>query len=85
MTELMQILYDYASRYRLAGSMEDCKQYEESAKTMERNLEALQEGLTREEMQKLENYIGEQKLVHDIELESMFCAGFAIGQELSRL
>ena len=85
MTELMRILYDYASRYRLSGSMEDCEQYNESDKIAERSLKSLQEALNEQERKQLENYLGEQQTVHDIELESMFCAGFSIAQELSRL
>lgn len=84
MNELMQILYHHASRYRLSGSMEDRKQYEDGTKLMERNLKALQEKLNDEEMKKLENFLSEQQLVHDMELEAMFCTGFSVGQELSR-
>ena len=85
MTELMHILYDYASRYRLAGSMEDCEQYNESDKLAERNLKILQETLNEQELERLENYLGEQQVVQALECEAMFCAGFSIAQELSRL
>ena len=85
MTELMRILYDYASRYRMSGSMEDCEQYTESTKTMERSLKALHELLSEKELQHFENYLDEQRMVQSIELEAMFCAGFSIALELSRL
>lgn len=85
MTELMRILYDYASRYRLAGSMEDCEQYNESDKSAERNLKVLKETLNEQELERLENYLGEQQLIQALECEAMFCAGFSIGLELSRL
>ena len=84
MTELMRILYDYASKYRLAGSMEDCEQYNENDKLAERSLKALQEALNEQELKQLENYLSELQIVRDIEHEAIFCAGFSIGLELSR-
>lgn len=84
MNELMRILYDYASRYRLSSSIEDCDQYAESTKISEYTLKVLQSSLNEEENQQLENYLGEQQIIHDLDLEAMFCTGFSIGQELSR-
>ena len=85
MTEPMRILYDYASRYRLSGSMEDCEQHNENDKLAERSLKALQETLNEEERKQLEYYLSGQRTVQSIELEAMFCAGFSIALELSRL
>ena len=85
MTEPMRILYDYASRYHLSGSMEDCEQHIENEKLAERSLKALQEALNEQERKHLENYLDGQRTVQSIELEAMFCAGFSIGMELSRL
>ena len=84
MTELMRILYDYASSYRLAGSMEDCEQYNESDKSAERSLKALQDALNEQELKKLQNYLDEQMTVQSLEREAIFRAGFSIGLELSR-
>ena len=84
MTEPMRILYDYATRYRLSGSMEDCEQHTENTKTMEHSLKALQEQLNEKELRQLENYLDGQRTVQSIELEAMFCAGFSIALELSR-
>lgn len=84
MPEVMRILYDYASRYRLCGSIEDCDQYAESTRSMERSLKSLQENLPEKEKQQLDNYLSEQKILHTLDLETMFCVGFTIGQELSR-
>ena len=76
--------YEYASKSRLASSLEDCQQRQESAEIMERSLRALQASLDAEAARKLENYLEGQRTVHELELEAMFCAGFSIGQELSR-
>lgn len=85
MTELMRILYDYASKSRLSSSLEDCEQHQESAKVVDNSLHTLRKRLGAEDAQVLENYLGEELVVHELELEAMFCAGFSIGQELSRL
>ena len=52
MTELMRILYEYASKSRLASSLEDCQQRQESAEIMERSLRALQASLDAEAARK---------------------------------
>ena len=85
MTELMRTLYQYGSKARVTCRMEDYAQYCESQKYLEKNLQALRERLNPEELQKLENYLGEQNLLHNLELEAAFCSGLSIGQELSRL
>ena len=85
MTELMQILYDYASSYRLAGSMADCEQFNESEKLAKSSLKDLQEALNEQELKKLQNYLGEQQILQDLEREAIFRAGFSIGLELSRV
>ena len=85
MTELTRILYDYATRYKLCGSMEDCEQYKESTEIMERSMKKLREKLNDEEKQLLENYIDEQTLIQALDMESSFRAGLSIGLELSRM
>lgn len=85
MTELMRELYQYSSRTRIVNSLDDYEQYCESSKRMDQTFQALQELLNPEELQKLQNYLGEKDVLHDLELEAAFCAGFSIGQELSRV
>ena len=85
MTELMRTLYQYGSTARITCGMEDYEQYCENSKLLEKNLQALQEQLNPDEMNKLENFLYGQNVLHDLELEATFCSGFSIGQELSRV
>ena len=85
MTELMRELYRYGSKARITCGLEDYEQYRESQKCLERNLQALRDLLTPEALQKLENYLAEQQVLNGLDQEAAFCAGFSIGQELSRV
>ena len=85
MTELMRVLYQYSSKIQVPCDAEDYAQYSESTQSAQRNLEALRGQLAPETLQKLENYLAEQRVLHDLELETVFRTGFSIGQELSRV
>lgn len=85
MTELMRTIYQYGTKARVSCGLDDYEQYCESDKNVEENLQKLRERLDPEGLRRLENYLGEQSALHDIELETAFCTGFSIGQELSRI
>jgi len=84
MTDLIHILYEYACKHRMRSYLDSEPQYRESGQMSGRQYRELQELLNEEGRQHLEDYRGEVKLMHDIELEAIFCAGLSLGQELSR-
>lgn len=85
MNELIRILYDYAFERQMHNYLDDQTQYHESDVMSDRQYSVLQKLLTAEGRQHLEDYIGETRTMHTLELEAMFHAGLSLGQELSRL
>ena len=85
MTELIRILYDYAFEHQLDYYLDDQTQYRESEIITDRQYTDLQKLLGRDGQQRLDDYTGDLRTKHNMELEAMFRAGLALGQELSRL
>lgn len=85
MTELFQVLYNYALQSQLSYNQEDYLQYLASTKCVERILKKLHERLDADGIKMLESLLEEQCILHDLEMEAIFCAGLSIGQEISRL
>lgn len=85
MTELLQALYTYACENRMTYAPEDRAQLRESSRVLDRIKQRLTEHLSEKDQKLFENYIGEEKLLQDLELEAMFQAGLSMGLELSRL
>ena len=85
MTELLQILFDYALKQQSLFSLQGQQQYLESQSMCKRSYEKLHTLLSGEERKCLENYAGELEILHDLDMESIFCTGLAMGLELSRM
>ena len=85
MTELMRILYDYALERQMDFYLDDLTQYRESGVVTDQQYAALQKLLGEPGRQRLEDYTDDLRFRHSMELEAMFHAGLALGQELTRL
>ena len=85
MTELIRILYDYAFERQMPYYLDDEVQYHESNIMSDQQYKDLQQLLGKDGQQRLEDYTDDLRTKHNMELEAMFRAGLALGQELSRL
>lgn len=85
MTELIRILYDYAYDRYMQAYLDDATQYHECDAASSSQYRNLQEHLSPELQQRLEDYRDDLKLMYRLELEAMFRAGLTLGQRLSRL
>lgn len=81
MTDLMELLYEYAQSHRVAGFL-DARAYGETERLEERNLTVLKKDLTGEGLAVLERYQAACLERQNMNLEAMFQAGFSIAREL---
>lgn len=80
MTDLMNLLYDYAQNRRVAGFI-DCQAYSQLERMEERSLAALKKGLSSEQTAALERYQDACQELCLMDQEAMFQAGFSIARE----
>lgn len=85
MESLLQALYIYACERRAIYSHEERLKCHQSACTAERAQKEIMDMLPEAGQSRFKDYIEEEHLLEELELESMFRAGLAIGLELSRL
>lgn len=81
MTDLMELLFDFAQTDRLPGCLPP-RAYEEAARLEGKHLSALREGLSGEQTALLERYQDACREQRELELEAMFQAGFRLAREL---
>lgn len=84
MTELMQAIYTFAKEDVIPSYMAS-HAYEVSREAAEAREEALLQSLPPTQKEQLEEYFDGVNRRTSIELEAAFQAGFALGQELSRM
>lgn len=84
MTKIMRVIYDHAYKTRMPAYLLKDDAYKQSEKASQKQIEWLKQQLSEKERQRLEDLLAEITLVHAVELEAAFQAGFALGQELSR-
>ena len=84
MTEIMQVIFEYARKDVIPVYMasHEYEVYNEAAESM---AEALLQSLPTAQREQLEEYFDDVGRRMSIEIEAAFQAGFALGQELSRM
>lgn len=81
MSDLMELLYEYAQSHRVAGFL-DARAYGETERLEERNLTALKKDLTSEGLAALERYQDACLERQEMNLEAMFQAALSVAREL---
>ncbi len=81
MTDLMELLYEYAQDRRLVGFL-DHRAYEAAERMEEKNLTTLRANLSGEHLAMLERSRDAGRERHAMELEAMFLAAFSFAREL---
>ena len=81
MTDIMQVLYDYANEERLTAYL-PAAEYREVSQLTSRLSQRLREMLPEDNWDTLTKYQDAAAQLHSIELEAMFQAGFALAGEL---
>ena len=81
MTDLMELLYEYAQNHRIAGFL-DQHAYRIAEHLEEKNLTNLKDGLSGEHLAALERYQDACQERHGMELEATFLAAFSLAREL---
>lgn len=82
MTDLMNLLLDYACKERVPRFL-DCTAYDEAAILEKKHLGALREGLSARQADSLERCLEAREDLRSLELEAVFLAGFSIARELA--
>ena len=81
MTDLMQVLYEYAEAERLPAYLPP-REYQEVSKLTDRLSQRLRELLPEDRWDTLTKYEDAAAELHDMELEAAFQAAFALAREL---
>lgn len=81
MTDLIQLLMDYASCHQLPRYLDQCA-YDEAKRLEEKHLSALKEGLSGDRVASLERYQQAREDSRSLELQAMFLAAFSMAREL---
>jgi len=81
MSDLMELLYEYAQQRRVSGFL-DLRAYTEAGRLEAKHLAALKEGLSGEHMAALERYQDACREQHVMDQEAMFLAAFSVAREL---